>query len=100
MEYKGQSFDTMGAIFNEAVRLAKTDVEEAQRFFGAYVQHIYNNADDLTALPEDERLAAAESRAKGNFGYFAGYYNAEVCDLVYKTFSCSHPIYGDHPFNS
>lgn len=100
MEYKGQSFDTMGAIFNEAVRLAKTDVEEAQRFFNAYVQHIYNKADDLTALPEDERLAAAESRAKSNFGYFAGYYNAEVCDLVYKTFSCSHPIYGDHPFNS
>ena len=100
MEYKGQSFETMGAIFNEAVRLAKTDVEEALRFFGAYVQHIYNKADDLTALAEDERLAAAESRAKSNFGYFAGYYDAEVCDLVYKTFSCSHPIFGDHPFGA
>lgn len=100
MEYKGQSFNTMGGIFNEAVRLTKTDVEEALRFFGAYVQYIYNEAEDLAALPENERLAAAESRAKSNFGYFAGYYDAEVCDLVYKTFSCSHPIYGNHPFNS
>ena len=100
MEYKGQSFNTIGDIFNEAVRLAKTDTEEALRFFSAYVQYIYNEADDLTALSEDERLAAAKSRAKSNFGYYAGYYNAEVCDLVYKTFSCSHPIYGDHPFNT
>ena len=100
MEYKGQSFNTIGDIFNEAVRLAKTDIEEALGFFGAYVQHIFSKADDLAALPEDERLAAAESRAKSNFGYFAGYYDAEVCDLVYKTFSCSHPIYGDHPFNA
>jgi len=99
MEYKGQSFNTFAAIFNEAIRLVKTDVEEAQRFFNAYVQYIYNNAPDLAAMAEDERLAAAESRAKSNFGYFAGYYNAEVCDLVYKTFSCNHPIYGDHPFS-
>ena len=99
MEYKGQSFNTFGEIFNEAIRLAKTDVEEARRFFNAYVQHIFNNAPDLTALAEDERLAAAESRAKSNFGYFAGYYDAEVCDLVYKTFSCNHPIFGNHPFS-
>jgi len=99
MEYKGQSFDTMDAIFNEAVRLARTDVEEALRFFSAYIQYIYNEADDLITLAKDERLVVAESRAKSNFGYFAGYYNEDVCDLVYKTFSCSHPIYGDHPFN-
>ena len=52
MEYKGQSFNTIGDIFNEAVRLAKTDAEEALRFFSADVQYIYNEADDLVVLPE------------------------------------------------
>ena len=99
MEYKGKTYSTMGDIFNEAVRLAKTDVKEAHNFFNAYIQHICDNATDLTSLEMSERWEVAVSRAKGNFGYFAGYYNKETCDLVYSTFQCSHPIFGGNPFN-
>ena len=36
--------------------------------------------------------------AKANFGYFAGYYSQEVCDIIYKIYQCSHPIFGNKPF--
>ena len=99
MEYKGKTYSTMGDIFNDAVRLAKTDVKEAHNLFNAYVQHIYDNAADLASLVMSERWEAAVSRAKSNFGYFAGYYDKETCDLVYSTFQCSHTIFGGNPFN-
>lgn len=99
MEYKGKTYSTMGDIFNEAVRLAKTDVKEAHNFFNAYIQHICDNATDLASLEMNERRAAAQARAESNFGYFAGYYSKETCDLVYSTFQCSHPIFGGNPFN-
>ena len=85
-------FDTFADVFNEALRLAKTNQEEARNFFKLYIEHIYKNNDDVHTLDEAERIA------KSNFGYFAGYYNQEVCDIIYKTYQCTHPVFGDKPF--
>ena len=92
MTYNNKKFETIGEIFNEALRLAKKNKKEALEFFKAYIQYILEDADDINTLEE------AEERAKHNFGYFAGYYSADVCKLIYKTFQCSHPIFGDKPF--
>ena len=43
--------------------------------------------------------AEAEEIAKSNFGYFAGYYDEETCAIIYDTYQCSHPIFGDKPFD-
>ena len=70
---------------------AKTDKNKASDFFKAYVESILN-ANDVTY---DE----AEKIAKSNLGYFAGYCNREICDIIYKTYQCSHPIFGDKPYD-
>ena len=92
MEYKGKNLKTMGEVFDTAIRLAKTDKEEAQNFFKLYVEHILKNNDEVNSLDEAERVA------KANFGYFAGYYDPEVCDIIYKTYQCTHPLFGNKPF--
>ena len=93
MEYKGKNLKTMGEVFDMALNLAKTDKEEAQNFFKLYVKHIIENNYKINSLEEAEKIA------KANFGYFAGYYNPEVCDIIYNTYQCSHPIFGDKPFS-
>lgn len=91
MEYRGKTYKTMGEVFNEALRLAKTDSYEAQEFFVEYIGYIaHENTCDFEK---------ASRIAKSNFGYFAGYYDAETCDIIYKTYQCSHPIFGDKPFS-
>lgn len=92
MEYKGKNLSTMGEVFDKALQLAKEDKEEALEFFKEYVKHILEDNDEVNSLDEAEKIA------KGNFGYFAGYYDPEVCDIIYKTYQCSHPIFGDKPF--
>jgi hypothetical protein len=92
MEYKDKKLNTMGQVFEVAINLAKTDKEEAQKFFKLYIEYIFKNNDEVNSLNEAERIA------KANFGYFAGYYSQEVCDIIYETYQCSHPIFGNKPF--
>lgn len=91
MNYRGKTYEKMSEVFNEALHLAKTDSFEAKEFFKVYINWIaeYNHFswDKATEI------------AKSNLGYFAGYYNEEVCDIIYKTYQCSHPIFGDKPFS-
>ena len=92
MEYKGKKLNTMDQVFEVAINLAKTDKEEAQNFFTLYTEYIFENNNEVSSLDEAERIA------KANFGYFAGYYNQKVCDIIYETYQCSHPIFGNKPF--
>lgn len=93
MNYKGKELNSMGEVFDEALRLAQTDRNDALNFFRAYVEYIFENNEKINTLNE------AEKTAKANFGYFAGYYTPEICDIIYKTYQCSHPIFGDKPFS-
>ena len=92
MNYKGNNLKTFGELFDYALNLAKNDKQEAQNFFKEYVQYILNDNDKVNTIEEAERIA------KSNFGYYAGYYDQEVCDIIYETYQCSHPIFGDKPF--
>ena len=89
-DFNGKTF---GEIFNKALELAKENKNEAQVYFTEYVQHILNVNDKVNTIEEAEQIA------KHNLGYFAGYYNQEVCDIIYETYQCSHPIFGDKPFS-
>lgn len=93
MEYKSKKLNTMGEVFDFALNLAKNNKQEAQNFFKAYVKYILEDNDKVNTIEEAEQIA------KSNFGYFAGYYNQEVCDIIYETYQCSHPIFGDKPFS-
>ena len=93
MKYNGKNLNTMGEVFDKALQLAKENKEEAKNFFKLYIEYILENNDKVNSLEEAEKIA------KANFGYFAGYYNPEVCDIIYKTYQCSHPIFGDKPFS-
>ena len=93
MNYNGKNLNTMGEVFDKALQLAKENKEEAKNFFKLYIEYILENDDKVNSLEEAEKIA------KANFGYFAGYYNPEVCDIIYKTYQCSHPIFGDKPFS-
>lgn len=93
MKYNGKELNTMGEVFDKALQLAKENKDEALEFFKEYIEHILKNNDEVNTYDEAEKIA------KYNFGYFAGYYDKEVCDIIYKTYQCSHPIFGDNPFN-
>lgn len=84
---------TFGEVFDNALKLAKENKNEAQEFFKQYIQFILEDNDNVNTIEEAERIA------KSNFGYFAGYYSQEVCDIIYETYQCSHPIFGDKPFS-
>ena len=91
MNYKGKELDTMGELFDFALKLAKEeDKTESQEFFREYVKQI--------SIKNNYSLEKSTEIAKLNLGYFAGYYNQDVCDLIYKTYNCSHPIFGNKPF--
>lgn len=91
MIYNGKKLETFDEIFNEGLRLAREDKDKALNFFGEYVRFL--------AEVNNKPIEEAEEAAKSNFGYFAGYYNAEVCEIIYNTFQCCHPIFGDKPFD-
>lgn len=90
MIYNNKTLNTFGEVFNEGLRLARGNKEEAQEFFKEYINYISH--ENGCSLEESERIA------KSNFGYFAGYYGQEVCNIIYSTFQCSHPIFGDKPY--
>ena len=89
MIYEGKKLNTIMEVFDEALRCAKTNKDKASDFFKSYVESILN-ANNVTY---DE----AEKIAKSNLGYFAGYCDKETIDIIYKTYQCSHPIFGDKP---
>ena len=89
-DFNGKTF---GEIFNNGLKLAKENKNEAQEFFKQYIQFILEDNDKVNTIEDAERIA------KSNFGYFAGYYTQEVCDIIYETYQCSHPIFGDKPFS-
>lgn len=91
MIYEGKNLNTIGEVFDEAVHCAKTG--KASDFFKAYVEHIFNVNDKVNTYAEAEEIA------KSNLGYFAGYYDKETIDIIYKTYQCSHPILGDKPYD-
>ena len=93
MNYKGNDLKTFGELFNYALNLAKNDKQEAKNFFKEYIEYIYRDNDEVNSLERATEIA------KSNFGYFAGYYDQEVCDIIYETYQCSHPIFGDKPFD-
>jgi len=78
MNYRGKELNTIGEVFNEALRLAKTDKDEAQDFFYQYVNHI--------SFANKYSWDKSIEIAKSNLGYFAGYYDKEVCNIIYKTY--------------
>lgn len=92
MKYKGKEITTIGEIFDVALQLAKENKEEAHDFFKEYIKYIYDENDEVHSLEEAERIA------KSNFGYWAGYYSKETCNIIYETYQCSHPIFGSNPF--
>ena len=90
MIFNGKELKTMGEIFNESLNLAKTSQVDAEAFFKAYTEYIMSENN----ISSDEAI----NIAKSNFGYFAGYYSKDVVDLIYKTYECCHPIFGDKPY--
>ena len=88
MKYNEKNLDTFEKIFNEGIRLAKENKEEAQSFFKHYIQFILESNDKVNALEKAERIAKVNF---GFFGYFAGYFNQEVRDVIYNTYQCSIP---------
>lgn len=82
MLYKGKIYGKIGEIFNEPIRLLKNgEKEEAISFFKEYIRHIreYNGCS----------TECAESIAKANFRYYAGYCDEETIKLVKENFGVS-----------
>ena len=90
MVYKGQVLDTMGAVFNKALEIAKYTPINAKDFLDKYTRHI----EHIEGITYGEAL----DRAKSNLGYFAGYYDSQTCDLIYEVYCTEHPIFGKKPY--
>lgn len=90
MVYEGKYLTTIGDIFDEALNIAKYTPSKAKDFLDKYVRHIV----DVTGISYREAL----DRAKSNLGYYAGYYDAKTCDLIYKVYCTEHPIFGKKPY--
>lgn len=90
MIWENKELKTAGEIFDTALNLAKTDKHNAGVFFNTYVDWVR----DTNECSHEE----AEKIVKDNLGYFSGYYNKEVSDIIYSTYNCEHPIFGKHPF--
>lgn len=92
MKYRGKEYNTMGEVFNLALKLAKeSPEEEAKKFFYEYVNYI----SIVNHFSWDKSIECA----KHNLGYFAGYYNGETYDIINKTYGAQHPVFGCNPFN-
>ena len=94
MVYKDQVLETMEDVFNKALELAKSEnAGECAEFLECYATYIRNETP--TEFPT---LELAYQCAKGNLGYFAGYYNNEIYELINKTYGAVHPIFRCNPF--
>lgn len=87
MYYQGKTYDTIGQVFDEALRLAKNGTRsEIENFFKAYAMACSN--DNGVSVEEGIRIA------KGNLGYFSGYCDNATSKLIYETYDTCHPIWG------
>lgn len=70
-----------------------TEEEDAKQYLQAYIDYIQARMD---ADPDNPNFVGktAEEIAKGNIGYYAGYYDHDVRIRVERLFQCSHPIFG------
>lgn len=91
MIWENKELKTIGEIFDTALNLAKTDNYKAGVFFNTYVDYIR----EVNECSREE----AEKIAKNNFGYYSGYFNKEVSNIIYSTYCCEHPIFGKRPFD-
>lgn len=92
MVYKGKELKTVGEIFDEALRIAKTgDQNEADNFAKEYASYCA----EANGITFEEGM----NIVKSNLGYFAGYFNRETCDIIYKTYKCTHPVFNCNPFD-
>ena len=88
---KGKELNTIGEIFNTALELAHTNKNDAHDFLLQYAKYIMEE--------KGESFDWAVELAKNNLGYFAGYFSKEICDLIYNTYECFHPIFGRKPYD-
>jgi hypothetical protein len=80
---------TYGECLKPAMKITEqADADQYLRDYIAYIQ---------VALDKDPRGdgKTAEEIAKINLGYFAGYYDREIQERVYRLFKTVHPIFGD-----
>ena len=91
MKYRGKEYNTIGEVFNLALKLAKESPEEAKEFFYEYVNYIST----ANHYSWDKSIEIA----KCNLGYFAGYYDRETYDIINKIYEAQHPIFGCNPFD-
>ena len=67
-----------------------TDPQEAQQYLKDYVEYL----DKWAKTAPFKEGTTAESVAKANLGYYAGYYDDETRARIEKLFSCTHPVFG------
>ena len=91
MIWQNKELKTVGEIFDTALNLAKTDKHKAGIFFNAYVDWVR----DANGCSRED----AEKIVKSNFGYYSGYFDKKVSDIIYSTYCCEHPIFGKRPFD-
>lgn len=92
MRYDGAEYKTMGDIFRLALSLAKYGNRKVcQDFMDKYCLYICKENNTT----KDEALKIAQS----NLGYYAGYYNREVYELVNKFYGAIHPVFKKNPFD-
>ena len=92
MIFNEKELNTIGEIFNTALELARTNKNDAHDFFLQYAKYIMEE--------KGKSFDCAVELAKFNLGYFAGYFPKEICDLIYDTYECIHPIFGDKPYET
>ena len=86
MIYKGKELNTIGEIFNEALRIAKEEPDDTINFKKSYADYIRQcnlNIDIETAMHCVEE----------NLGYFAGYYSQETSDIIRNAYNAEHPLH-------
>ena len=78
---------TMGDKYKVACEKVRTP-EQAKVWLEILIKHNMSHS-----TPPHTREEAEEIERQ-NIGYFAGYYDHDIQDVVYKTFNTEHPIFG------
>lgn len=92
MTFENTQLLTIGDIFNKALEIAKTgDKERCQLFLKFYSEYISSK--------NNISINKAIDIAKSNLGYFAGYYNREIYDIINNMYNAIHPVFKSNPFD-
>lgn len=79
---------TYGECLKPAMEI--TDEADAQQYFRAYASYIQLGLDKE---PRGDGMTA-ETIARHNLGYFAGYYDSATMERVNRLFNTAHPVFG------